>query len=85
MMTSNRDNEIEDEMRRINKRITGINKQREKDLESARYMTSLPRRKHSYGKYELFEKSKFAYMICIYILLLVYYVYITLLYLLYML
>ena len=35
-------------------------KKRDEDIESARFMTSLPDRTHSYGKFALFKKSEFS-------------------------
>ena len=35
-------------------------KKRDADIKAARFMTSLKDRTHSYGKFSLFEKSKFS-------------------------
>ena len=35
-----------------------LEKKRDADIKSARFMTSLPDRTHSYGQFALFEKSK---------------------------
>jgi len=43
----------------LQNRITSLNKQRQEELESRKYMSSCPERIYSFGKYKFFEKSKF--------------------------
>ena len=49
-------------------RIAELEEQREQELQSRKWMSSCPERKHSYGQYPIFEKSKFLdiyHMMCI--------------------
>ena len=39
-------------------RIVELEEQRKKELENRKWMASCPERKHSYGQYPFFEKSK---------------------------
>ena len=43
---------------RIVERWKDLENGRDADIKSARFMTSLPDRTHSYGQFALFEKSK---------------------------
>ena len=50
----------------LQNRIISLNKQRQEELESRKYMSSCPERHHSFGKYNFFEKSKFCVLQCYY-------------------
>ena len=43
---------------KIDKRIQDLERERVRELEAFRFMTSQPERKNSFGKFELFEKSE---------------------------
>ena len=43
---------------KIEKRIQDLERMRAKELEAFRFMTSQPKRKNSFGKFEIFEKSE---------------------------
>ena len=45
---------------RIVERWKDLENGRDADIKSARFMTSLPDRTHSYGQFALFQKSKFS-------------------------
>ena len=47
-----------DEVKKLQERIRTLQRQRSDELERLRRMTSCPRRKNSYGKYEHFKKGE---------------------------
>ena len=60
---------IKQQITNLQNRITSLNKQRQEELESRKYMSSCPERIYSFGKYKFFEQSKFfmclLYVVCI--------------------
>ena len=54
-------NNIMDELQEKQQRIAELEEQRKEELENRRWMASCPERKHSYGQYKFFEKSKVLY------------------------
>ena len=52
-------NHTKQQITNLQNRITSLNKQRNDELISRKYMSSCPERIYSFGKYKFFEKSKF--------------------------
>ena len=52
-------NHTKQQITNLQNRITSLNKQRNDELTSRKYMSSCPERTYSFGKYKFFEKSKF--------------------------
>jgi len=57
---SNNRKELDNEAIRIVERMKDIEIKRDADIETARFMTSLPDLTNSYGQFALFEKSEFS-------------------------
>ena len=47
-----------DEVKKLQERIRTLQRQRSDELERLRRMTSCPRRKNSFGKYEHFKRGE---------------------------
>ena len=55
----NNNHHTKQQITNLQNRITSLNKQRQEELASRKYMSSCPERVYSFGKYKFFEKSKF--------------------------
>ena len=57
---SNNRKEIDNEAIHIVERMKDVEMNRDADIKTARFMTSLPDRTNSYGQFALFEKIEFS-------------------------